>query len=792
MSGPNEFHLSFDHKDTTYDIHLIIAEKSDHSVKINGVTYAVLGSKEKLQMACEILNSVPINAISSSKDLQNRLSSLKDVSFPLSSKIVEVSKKPLKISDVSEKKSYINTLEEELSEFLPNGAGAMVGILEGGKEPLFINLGATLVDSSIPPNKNTVALIGSGAKIFTALLSKILEEKSIIVLEEKNGLMPSKLSDFIKDEHFQIFADPEAAKNITLESLLSHTSGLQYNADDCNNSRDGQSLDIILDSIVKNVKKDPSRAIKFTNIPGDKIYSYSNQIGLVAVCIEKAYKKLLVAELLEKKQLNKNQSLKELSPQLETFRNQLKEKILKIEEEIKSMEQLGAFEDVTVPYKDKLIILNADLQKLTIPDDAQDLTLKDLTGSANSFYTYDLINLFLMPSNNHQLDYSAIMKRELLQPLDMENTSFERPKNSNVLEACVIKKDSAPKTIKENILDPMMRGAGGLWSSPNDIMKLAGSFSMDDGFLDKDKKPLISKKGVAELTQVRGINGKTALAFDIEGSVIGKGGGISTYDFKFKLDTTNGNAMVSMCNFKGDEKAMDGFVTKAIHSLQDLNPKLQSNQSFETSVKIDSMHLENELNLLKMENCDEFFVGKQGYAGIKHTDFGIIINWNGVKLPAIGEGDHFVIFGGGPHDGKEVLLKFGKTHNTPYLFIEKGIESPGFSQISTIPIYELNFPNDVVGIAGIYKSPHPDGPKPISITTKDELLFAFGDNDPIAGLVTNVLKDNDEISEIWVMTTAEEVPDKIYKLIKNENDWSLGIAFFENPEINLEDPLPRS
>jgi len=54
------------------------------------------------------------------------------------------------------------------------------------------------------------------------------------------------------------------------------------------------------------------------------------------------------------------------------------------------------------------------------------------------------------------------MKKELLEPLGILNTSFQRPQNSNVLEACVVKEGLSAKTIKENILDPMMRGAGGL------------------------------------------------------------------------------------------------------------------------------------------------------------------------------------------------------------------------------------------------------------------------------------------------------------------------------------------
>ena len=82
MSGPQELHISFRHLDTDYDISLIKGEKSDHSVEINGVSYAVLGEKEKLDTACKILNSVLLDSISNVEDLKGRLSVLKDISFP--------------------------------------------------------------------------------------------------------------------------------------------------------------------------------------------------------------------------------------------------------------------------------------------------------------------------------------------------------------------------------------------------------------------------------------------------------------------------------------------------------------------------------------------------------------------------------------------------------------------------------------------------------------------------------------------------------------------------------------
>ena len=82
MSGPQELHISFRHLDTDYDINLIKGEKSDFSVMINGVYYAVLGEKENLDTACKILKSVSLDSISNIEDLKDRLSVLKNISFP--------------------------------------------------------------------------------------------------------------------------------------------------------------------------------------------------------------------------------------------------------------------------------------------------------------------------------------------------------------------------------------------------------------------------------------------------------------------------------------------------------------------------------------------------------------------------------------------------------------------------------------------------------------------------------------------------------------------------------------
>ncbi len=101
MSGPQELHISFQHLGTDYNIDLVKGKSSDHSVKINGVAYAVLGDKEKLETACKILASVSLDAITSEKDIQGRLSLREDISFPQAQKTDEIGIKTLNTTSLA-------------------------------------------------------------------------------------------------------------------------------------------------------------------------------------------------------------------------------------------------------------------------------------------------------------------------------------------------------------------------------------------------------------------------------------------------------------------------------------------------------------------------------------------------------------------------------------------------------------------------------------------------------------------------------------------------------------------
>lgn len=86
MSSSNEIHVCFRYQDTDYDLSLVKGEKSEYSVG----GYAVLGDKEKLKTACDILKKISLDSVGSEKNLKERLSALQGISFPVSQKVDDI------------------------------------------------------------------------------------------------------------------------------------------------------------------------------------------------------------------------------------------------------------------------------------------------------------------------------------------------------------------------------------------------------------------------------------------------------------------------------------------------------------------------------------------------------------------------------------------------------------------------------------------------------------------------------------------------------------------------------
>lgn len=645
--------------------------------------------------------------------------------------------------------------------------------------------------------------------MFTALLAKILEEKKILPLN-------SKLSDFFREEHFKIFADPEAAKNITLEMLLSHTSGLQYDADCFNNKRGPLPLDTILSSM------DEGGIYLFAN-PGDGIYSYSNQIGLAALLIEKSYKKLQAQELIAQGTLGAQQPLGDIYLAIAALQGHI-EQVQKHLEQLLSEERGSADPD---PTRARAILAleralpqlhrrcaaleeNSDsLSKCTFQQvlDAIDARRTTVEG----VYVYDLLDQFLAKGGaNNKISYADILRTELLEPLGMHRTSFHKPADSNVVQVYKLKDDGKPSSVEDfEVLDPMMQGAGGLWSSMGDMMKLGQSLSQayfnGKPLMSTTPQPyqLLSSAALEDLATHRGISGQAGLGIDLEGSVIGKGGGIASYDFKLKVDRSTKSCITSLCNFC-DNPLFGEYIKRVEEVPERMNPNLsekkQEQQRFD-SLGIDRPKLKDPPAAKAKEipaeippfgQFQHFYKGPRGYIAISEAGAGkeVKINWNGQLLNTERKSkNRFLILGDKYHAGKEVRFIKGKKSGQSYVVIEKGLESTPFREIGR---NDKEWPEigEIIKVGqdknfelfkdaeGTYSTTKPGGPPAIEIKLNNDFKgfsLTFGKDSPVPVVITKISEDN---KEVWLMANAGAVPDKLFKLVANEQGRFLKIADF--------------
>lgn len=689
MSGPQEMHIRFQHLGTDYNIDLVKGKSSAHSVEINGVAYAVLGDKEKLETACKILSSVSLDAITSEKDLQGRLSLRGDISFPQAQKIDSIGTVILKktiqgldlVSDLTVQEHILKptTLEQatfkaqdRLQDTCPKGAGAivMVSSLEEGAK--IISGGSRTVEGGAI-NGQTAAIIGSGTKMFTSLCSMALISQGVINKKTNNPLtLDTKVSDVFSKKQMAVFEDQEKASKITLGMLLSHTSGLIYFADDNRDDRPGQGLGEIL------IKKSPG-SIKFFGHPGDKIYSYSNHIGLAAAMIEIACEK----------------------------------------------------------------------------------------------------------------PYSEVLKEIVLEPLGMTRTSYLCPNDDNVLLAFVPPlpgtEETQPKSQKLEVKDPMMQGAGGLWSCMDDMEKLGialgKALSGKQDLKNDNGRVIISRENLEKMITPQSINAPCGLAFDLENDVIGKGGGVFGYDFKFKVDSKTGNCISMMCNHAGQGK-FDRYLAMSTEVLTTLNPQVSLLSSSKPKPK--SIVIED----LTIAECPRQFKGFSGILAFPDEYPLTRVNFNGTTLPVkqlsvkgTNLFDRYVVIGDSPFQGKELHL-FQKNEHL-YPCFSEGMEVWSFGEINNenFPVISAEAIHKQFNQAeGDYIDTAPGGPPPheIRIDSKNGILLSFPDMEPSKCLITSFSD-----TEINFRTCIGDGPQPFsFKLIKSigKEDWRLLVLNGETGE----------
>lgn len=586
-------------------------------------------------------------------------------------------------------------LKKDLTPMVPGGAGGIVGIVKPGEKPEFVTLGKVSVDSNIPVNKDTLSLVASTSKMFVGLLSARLLELGILSLD-------TELSQMMEETYFQIFEDKELAKHITLRQMLSHTSGLQYDTDCDRNERAGQDLDTILKNMSIEAQLDPSKQIRFTNNPKDKIFSYSNQIWIATIFIEQAYNRFLQS-------------------------------------------------------KDGM---------------------------------------------KHHLSYADILDREIIKPLDMTRTGFQKSEDDpfandkNKMQAYVEKQGDKPAYSYEiKTLDPVHRAVGGLWTTPADLMKLASSLTRN-GLVTKTGKVLISKSYIDQLIKPQGINGNVGLGVYHEHDRVGKGGSLSSYGSNFEIDFATGNAVVSLINFRPAVPVK--FDSRALLALDEMGSTPRPEKNLSDEIKNNLRAIKKQYEKSGMEIYDDIYVSKFGYIGVKAVSDGLIMNWNGNTITAGKiETDRFMIFDDEYRDGTEVLFGVGPDSQMPYLFFENGNDnSQAFKATTKDEAIPKDIPDafkiikDIHGTKGkTYKGTRPDGAGSITIKVDDEQnkVIAQDEGKAVPVLITKIVRNNDgQIVEIWFMGNHFVVPDKLTKLIKKDNIWVLAIAIFDNPENNVE------
>jgi hypothetical protein len=673
MPMPNSFHLNFSYQGTDYDVDLKQGKKSKYQVEINGVKYAVLGKKENLKKATDILQSISLKDINSIASLEKRLCQ-KNVAFAKTQETHSIGTKTLqtpasKTQQVEE--AYLD-FSHKLDEYAKKnvGKGALlvqvIGV-KGAKTPK--TYGQLSVTDPTPVDCETIGRTGSGVKLWTALLSKILEKKYSNFIK-----MTDKLEKFAPDEALRKFGrfedDQEVdasdfAKEMTIEAQLAMTAGLEY---EDKPPKEGSTA--TLDELIRGPEI-PDRAIHFAYDPRDQISFYTNNICLVAYPLEKAYKKVLAADLIQKGTLKDTQTLRELSDKVEPRRTKLQEKIDDTEKHLGRLQARKVrthddkLDDEIATLKDKLGKMQQDLNKLPrkIPESVLDLTLQDLLDVHTAYikkvknkkldepvYVYDLLDQFLMQfdpetltcSKDHQFAYDDIMKRELLDPLGMTHSGFYGTPGTQMAVTFM-----NAETQKEQSKDPphesvLTHGSGFGRTTLVDASKLAKALVHPKGLVSaQGGKVLLTKEELQDITRAHSRNNKNwglgACITSMNGECFEKGGCLDQDGYSFWVDRGSGIGMIGMTNSDKRPFHLFGEFQKRVEEIY--HPTVKSFKRTETASPFPSVehYLKHPLKKAK-----EYYEGSAGKAAVLfdwEKDKKGIIHWSGTPFEAAKQKD---------------------------------------------------------------------------------------------------------------------------------------------------------
>ncbi len=171
------------------------------------------------------------------------------IAIPL--RIPEIESPPLPESV----KQFLRLINDEMDS--TNNVGAALTIVHNNRVIISNTYGIKKVGTSDSINQHTVFRLASVSKGFAGVLASILEEDSLLFLDEK-------VKEIIPDFRLK---DSSNTHGLTIQHLLSHTTGLVPHAFD-NLIEDGVSYPVILQQLPK---------VEISGKPGE-LYSYQNVI----------------------------------------------------------------------------------------------------------------------------------------------------------------------------------------------------------------------------------------------------------------------------------------------------------------------------------------------------------------------------------------------------------------------------------------------------------------------------------------------------------------------------------
>lgn len=177
----------------------------------------------------------------------------------------------------------------------PQERHAEVGILTANGTQTFCRLGK---DEEYGAHR-----VGSVTKTFTTFLALKLAKEGILSLEAKCG-------DVISHEIIsQVFKNPEAAKKMTLEQLLSHTSGLEL--DNHGREQKAESPSSLKERFLQEALE--GRKYEHVSEPGENISFYSNAgLAVAGWMMETAYNDIKGGEWVPFSQIMKEELFEEV------------------------------------------------------------------------------------------------------------------------------------------------------------------------------------------------------------------------------------------------------------------------------------------------------------------------------------------------------------------------------------------------------------------------------------------------------------------------------------------------